>query len=80
MIDVEKDGVESLAGILEIESLGVHRREEISTNEAAARIGGKLRTQWDKSAMMPVDHRLQGIDDDQGSYRWVLEDRARRIA
>src|SRR5437763_1951238 len=80
VIDVEKDGVEFLAGVFRIESVGVDRREEICVDEAAALIGAKLRAQWDQSAMMPIDHRLQRIDDGQGSHGWVLECRARRVA
>ena len=66
MVDVEKDGVEKPPGILRVEPLSAcGKREEIVEDYAAARVGGDLRAERNKSSSVPADDGLECLDDEE---------------
>ena len=75
VIDIQQDRVELAAGGVGIESRPEGELEEIAMDEAAAGIGGESRSERNQPLLVPFDHRLQVIDDDQGPDTSVLQSR-----
>ncbi len=76
MIDVDENGVEAPPRPVGIEPLGAGREiEEIAFDQAAPRVAGQLPAEREKTPSVPVDHRLQLLDDQQRADLGRLQDR-----
>lgn len=82
MVDIEQHGVEFPARRFGIEPLFRCGGEskKIGVNEAAARVGHKLRAERDQSALVPLDHRLERFDDNERLHGWILQGRECGVA
>ena len=59
---------------------GSREREEVALNEAAPGIAGQFGAERHQPFRMPVDHSLQGLDDDQRGDLPVLQHGLGRVA
>ena len=84
VVDVQQHGVEAPVGGLGIEGrlpfLRTRQREEIAVDEAAAGIRHQPGAQRHQATLMPLDDRLQVVDDDQGAHGIQFQRRAGGVA
>jgi len=82
MVDVEQHGMEKPPGLVRIETVLriAGEGEEIAVDQAAARVAGELPAEGNQSSLMPLDHRIQRLDDEERAHRGIPERGDRCVA
>ena len=81
MIDIQQHRVKPPARLLRVETVrGLRAREEVGVHHSAARIAREFFAQRNQAALMPFDHRLQGVHHQQRCDLAMLERRHRRVS
>jgi hypothetical protein len=74
VIDIEEDSVKSAPGRRGVEAGGGSgESEKVTMDQAATRIARERRAERYEAALMPFDHGVEGIDDNQFAHRRMLE-------
>ena len=74
MIDIQQHRVKLPARLFRVETVrGLRAREEVSVHHSVARIAREFFAQWHQAALMPFDHRFQGVYDQQRCDLTMLE-------
>src|SRR3954471_24564028 len=81
MVDIEQDRVKLPARLVRVESVDrLGAPEEIGLHKAGAPVAHEFGAQRDQTPLMPPDHRLQSIDDQERLDFAVLQSRDGRVS